>query len=167
MTLKISTSRSRLGYKRLNEGMCNVAIVRGEYAWEGGKNLLSSENVCLIRAKEDKDKDLRQLRYISRYSDNNHMSLQTRWLIEHELSPESTLNVDDLSTCVDLTRRGIGWSIVPEICLGDFDGIKEPLRFADGTALTRNSYILYRKKEMELPQVREFVRMVCEHAKAD
>ena len=69
--------------------------------------------------------------------------------------------MDGLSTCVAMVQAGLGWSIVPEICLGNFDGIAEPLFFADGTPLTRSTYLLYRTKESELPQVREFIRMLC------
>ena len=41
----------------------------------------------------------------------------------------------------------------------------EPLFFADGTPLSRSTYLLYRKRESELPQVREFIRMVCTMSK--
>ena len=43
-----------------------------------------------------------------------------------------------LSTCVAMVKAGLGWSIVPEICLSYFDGIAEPLFFADDTPLTRS-----------------------------
>lgn len=61
-----------------------------------------------------------------------------------------------------MVKAGLGWSIVPEICLSYFDGIAEPLFFADGTPLTRSTYLLYRRREAELPQVRAFIQTVCE-----
>lgn len=67
-----------------------------------------------------------------------------------------------LSTCVAMVKAGLGWSIVPEICLSYFDGIAEPLFFADDTPLTRSTYLLYRRREAELPQVRAFIQTVCE-----
>ena len=87
--------------------------------------------------------------------------MKARWLMEHKMEPDAQLNVDGLSTCVAMVNAGLGWSIVPSICLNYFDGVSEPLFFADGTPLTRSTYLLYRKRESELPQVREFIRMVC------
>ena len=40
--------------------------------------------------------------------------------------------------------------------------LAEPLFFADGTPLTRSTYLLYRRRETELPQVRAFIQTVCE-----
>lgn len=160
VNLRVTTAHSSSNFQKLMNGNCHAAIVRGEYNWEGEKIKLSTEPICLIRSREHLDTPLTKLRYISRYTDNNHMTLQTRWLIEHNLNPESTLNVDTLSTVVKLTQKGIGWSIVPAICLGNFAGIREPLCFSDGTPLVRSTYLLYRKRDYALPQLREFVRIV-------
>lgn len=40
--------------------------------------------------------------------------------------------------------------------------LAETLFFADGTPLTRSTYLLYRRRETELPQVRAFIQTVCE-----
>ena len=161
VTLRVSSDHSRDCARKLQQGQAHVAIVRGDYDWDGEKVLLEREAVCLIRSKSNADVPLDQLRYIGRYSNPEHMSMKARWLMEHKLEPASPLNVDGLSTCVAMVEAGLGWSIVPEIGLGSFGGIVEPLFFADGTPLTRSTYLLYRKKESELPQVREFIRMVC------
>ncbi len=160
VNLKVTTAHSSTSYQRLVDGACQAAIIRGEYGWDGERIKLSTEPFFLIRSRENADKPLGSLRYISRYTDNNHMTLQTRWLIEHNLSPNSTLNVDTLSTVVKLAQTGIGWSIVPGICLDGFDGMREPLFFKDGTPMIRNTYLMYRKRDSALPQLREFIRIV-------
>ena len=165
VNLEVSTAHSVQNLQTLIAGRCHVAIVRGDFSWDGESRLLSSEAICLIRCQADAQKPLSSLRYISRYSDSNHMSLQMQWLIEHHLSPESTLNVDALATCVSLAERGLGWSIVPEICLGGFTGIIEPLYFEDGTPLRRNTYLLWNAKEGNLPQVQAFVDLTESYAK--
>lgn len=165
VNLKVTTAHSSTNFETLMNGRCQAAIVRGEYKWSDERVKLSTEPICLIRSRENMDTPLANLHYISRYSDNNHMTQQTRWLIENNLNPESTLNVDTLSTVVKLTQQGIGWSIVPAICLDNFVGIREPLYFADGTPLMRSTYLLYRKRDYALPQLREFVRIVIACAK--
>lgn len=166
VNLKVSSDHSRNCVRKLQEGQTYLAIVRGEYDWDEGKILLERESVCLIRSRANADTPLDQMRYIGRDANPEHMSMKARWLMEHKLEPSSTLNVDGLSTCVSMVQAGLGWSIVPEICLSYFDGIAEPLFFADGTPLTRSTYLLYCKRESELPQVREFIRMTCSHSKA-
>lgn len=161
VTLKVSTDHSRDCVRKLQEGQAYLVIVRGEYEWDEGKILLEREPVLLIRSKENADVPLDQLRYIGRDANPEHMSMKARWLMEHKLEPASPLNVDGLSTCVAMVEAGLGWSIVPEIGLAHFDGIAEPLFFADGTPLTRSTYLLYRKRESELPQVSAFIRQVC------
>lgn len=162
VTLRVSTNHSRDCLRTLQDSSVHLAIVRGEYDWDEGRILLEREPVCLIRSRENANVPLRELRYIGRDSDPEHMSMKARWLMEHKLEPSSILNVEGLSTCVAMVKAGLGWSIVPEICLSYFDGIAEPLFFADGTPLTRSTYLLYRRRETELPQVRAFIQTVCE-----
>ena len=127
--------------------------------------MVERESVCLIGNKANADTPLEELRYIDRDANPEHQSMKARWLMEHKMEPDAQLNVDGLSTCVAMVNAGLGWSIVPSICLNYFDGISEPLFFADGTPLSRSTYLLYRKRESELPQVREFIRMVCTMSK--
>ncbi len=68
--------------------------------------------------------------------------------------------VDNITTCVEMVRRGLGWSIVPEICLRDFDGIVEPLAFENGEPFVRSTYIMYNNNVMELPQVSAFIELL-------
>ncbi len=91
--------------------------------------------------------------------------MKARWLMEHKMEPCSQLNVDGLSTCVAMVKAGLGWSIVPEICLNYFDGISGASLLRRRHAALRSTYLLYRKRESELPQVREFIRMVCTMSK--
>lgn len=161
VTLKVSSDHSRDCMRKLQEGQAYLAIVRGEYDWDDGKILLEREAVCLIRSRANANTPLDRMRYIGRDANPEHMSMKARWLMEHKLEPASPLNVDGLSACVSMVQAGLGWSIVPEICLSYFDGVAEPLFFSDGTPLTRSTYLLYRKREFELPQVREFIRLTC------
>lgn len=59
-----------------------------------------------------------------------------------------------------MVKRGLGWSIVPEICLKDFDGIAEPLVFENGEPFVRSTYIMYNNNVMELPQVKAFIDLL-------
>ena len=66
---------------------------------------------------------------------------------------------------MQLIRRGIGWTVLPEICLQSFEGVIKPLRFSSGEAFTRRTHLLYRPDYFRLPQVQAFVETVmnCTH----
>ena len=70
------------------------------------------------------------------------------------------LQVNDISTCLAMVQSGIGWAVLPEICLKEFDGVIRPLSFSDGTRFTRETHLLYRPEYLELPQVSLFLESV-------
>ena len=65
--------------------------------------------------------------------------------------------MDDIDTCKEMARHGLGWCILPQICLDDFDGYWEKLFLADGSPFVRNTYVLYKKPYGQLPQIRRFL----------
>jgi len=75
---------------------------------------------------------------------------------------EQGIHVDSITTCVEMVRRGIGWTIVPEICLEGFDGRIMPLSFANGEPFTRSTYLMYMDSVAELPQVSAFITTITE-----
>lgn len=161
VTLQVFSDHSPYCARQLQEGRLHLAIVRGSYSWEGESVLLEQEPVCLIRPKNSLSTPLSKLSYIDRESNWEHMSQKSRWLMENGLEPSTNLTMNGLSACVSMVEAGVGWSIVPQICLSEFDGVAEPLHFADGTPFTRSTYLVFRRRELELPQVKAFVETVC------
>lgn len=156
----ITTNHSRNLYLQMVEGSVDVAILRGEYDWYGEKILLSQEKICAICTHEDQQVNFLDLPFIGHKTDSDFEKVLSRWLRENNY--KSALNnvyVDNITTCVEMVQRGIGWAIVPEICLKNFEGYRKPLFFEDGEPLVRSTYIYYSKNAQALPQVREFIRL--------
>lgn len=65
-----------------------------------------------------------------------------------------------IATCVEMVSRGLGWAIVPEICLKEFHGCIRPLTFNNGEPFVRSTYLLYTEEAMKLPQVNAFINTV-------
>ena len=61
-----------------------------------------------------------------------------------------------------MVKNGLGWSVLPEICLKDYSGIVRPLSFADGEPFVRSTYLLYTDQAAQLQQVKAFVDLVKE-----
>ncbi len=158
---RISTDQSRNLYQQIVNNKIDIGIIRGEYDWKGEKILLNRENVCAIRSSGNADRSLHALPYVGRKTDSQFEREISQWMRENHLQPKSNgIFVDNIITCVEMVRRGLGWSIVPEICLKDFDGIVEPLTFDNGEPFVRSTYVMYNSNVTELPQVSAFIELL-------
>ena len=164
--IKINSHRSPSLYRELSEGDLYAAIVRGEYNWGEGDLILSEEPLCLVTSLDRRDADLRKLQFIMRETDAAFISDLNRWRAENDLLPEvPDLIISDVPTVITLVEKGLGWSVLPAICLEGFKGVVKPLSFSGGKAFLRRTHILYRTDHYQLPQLRAFIDIVLENEK--
>lgn len=159
--LQITTGQSRHLYRQMLEGSLDAAIIRGEYSWDGMQFLLNQERVCVICAKDCADKPLSEYLYIGRKTDAALEAKTLRWMNEQGLAGlNAGFYVDSITTCVEMVRRSLGWSIVPEIALKDFDGCIRPCFFENGEPFTRRTSLIFQKESLRLPQINAFVELL-------
>ena len=159
--IHVSTMQSTNLYQSLVKNEISIAIVRGSFKWNEGMVTLSEEPVCLVTAREHAGEPLNSYPYIGRHTDAGFYDKIQLWRAENGCQESRTnLWVDDIGSCLEMVSRGIGWSILPEICLKQFNGQITPLYFKDGTPFTRSSHILYKHDYFELPQVKKFIQEV-------
>ncbi len=156
--LDVMTGQSRRLYRSLMEGSIDLAVLRGDFEWYGEQYMLAQENICLVCNPEYADTPLSDYLYIRHWTDASQEILMARWLQEHGLKVDHKgFYVDNIMTCMEMVKRGLGWSLLPEIALDDFHGVKKPCVFADGETFSRRSWILCRPDAAKLPQVRRFI----------
>lgn len=161
--LDIVTGQSRDLIRSLQAGSLDVAVLRGEFPWDGMQYLLAQERVYAVCTAELADTPLSELTYINHTTDSVQSTLMMRWLHENDLSPAANqINVTDLNTCQRLVRLGLGWALLPEIALDGFDGCKRPCSFANGEPFVRRMYIDCQKESEQLPQVQALIELVKE-----
>lgn len=159
--LHITTGQSRHLYRQLLDGSLDMAILRGDYTWDEGKFLLSQESICVICNHEFENTPLSQFLYISHKTDPVLAGLMTQWMRENNLSGDQAgICVDSITACVEMVRRGLGWGLLPNICLGDYDGCIRPCVFANGEPFIRRTYILFQQEALRLPQVSTFIEAI-------
>ena len=161
----IISGHSRNQYMKVLDGSIDVAILRGEFLWNENRILVSREPVCAIMNTEFKLSDLDQIPFISRKTDASFERELARWLHENDIHITNTgIVVDNISTCVEMVKNGLGWAVVPEICLHSFEGIIRPLSFSDGEPFVRSTYLMYTDQAYDLPQVKAFIDLVREES---
>ena len=160
--IRITTGHNRNLYRYLLEGKLSLAIIRGNFVWSDASLLISSEPVCLVRSNELRDSSLSEATYIGHRTDPDEERRIEQWMIENQIAPTNRLWIDDISTCREMAQAGVGWTIIPSICLDNFVGDIMPLSLQDGTLLLRNTYVLYRSAFAELQQVKLFISILQE-----
>ena len=162
----IISGHSRNLYMKAMDGSLDAAILRGEFPWQENKILLERENVCIIMNADFESKKLSEIPYIGRSTDAAFERQLAQWFHENQLTKNNNgIYVDNISTCVEMVKKGLGWAIVPEVCLSGFGGIIRPLRFANGEPFVRSTYLIYSDLASQLPQVRAFVETVEQYHK--
>ena len=157
----VTTMQSTQLYRALADNEISIALVRGNFNWQNGDVILSKEPVCLVRNQEMADLPLNQIPYIGRHTDSPFYERIEQWKHENNCGNCRTqLWIDDISSCLEMVENGIGWSILPDICLKNYKGSITPLFFQDGSPFIRTSHILYKSHYFELPQVRAFIQTV-------
>lgn len=157
----VTTDKSLKLYLQIINGTIDLAILRGEYEYKSNKLLLSRENICLICSQKDKDRSLHDIPFIGRNTDMELERELAQWMHENGFQTKHYgIYVDNITTCVEMVRRGLGWAIVPEICLSNFDGCIRPLFFANGEPFVRSTYIMYSENASKLPQFKAFIDLI-------
>ena len=157
--ISVTTGQSLDLFTRLQEGKLSLAVLRGHFPWSGQSRLLSKEKVYAVTSKENEKIPFSQLPYIHRQSDKPFMARIQRWKLEQHITDSpSSIQVNDIATCLAMITSGIGWSVLPEICLkGRDDLVKKALTFRDGTPFTRSTFVFYQEEYAQLPQVKIFL----------
>jgi len=160
---RVTVDRSQDLFAHLLKGRYDVAILRGEFEWGGERILLGRESVCAITCDRDRDRPLASLAQITRRTDAAMEREIAQWMRENRIpASQSRIIVNSTATCVEMVRRGLGWGIVPEMCLAGFTGGIRPLSFANGEPLVRSTYMMVTEQGKELPQVQAFVTLIRE-----
>lgn len=161
--LHITTNLSPVLFDQFMDEL-DIAVLRGEHSWTGDRFLLSEEKLCLIYNHEFEGRSLSDYPYIHHITDAAQTMMLNRWIREQGVTPpDQDLAMDSLTTCVEMAKRGLGWTIVPEIVLPGYDGVITPLRFSDGEPLVRRTYAFVNPNAMHLPQCKIFLDMLMEN----
>ena len=152
----------------LQDGEVHLAIIRGEYNWSGEKILLHQENVSIVSRHFF---DLNKLPHIGRihYKTDSFLSktIADWWQSRFIYPPKITMEVDHISTCIEMVKNGLGYGIFPDISLDLFNNeIKHHIiKLTDNNnqIIERNSWLLYRQESLELTIVKVFVDHITKY----
>lgn len=159
--LSIQTDRSSTIFKKLISDEVSLGIVRSDFKWQGEKKLLSKESLCIAYEEDIPIKELINKPYIEYKTEPSLQFQINKWWGENFLEPPRTnITTSSFDTCLELVKRGIGWSILAEIGLNDFEGVVKKLYWKNGDAFERSTWLYYKEEYKQVPTVISFIEYI-------
>ncbi|GGE33085.1 putative HTH-type transcriptional regulator YraN [Pullulanibacillus camelliae] len=142
----------------LTDGDTHIAIMRGERPWHEQKWLLSKEPILVASKTPLEIKNLPSLARIYYKTDSSLKSLLDSWWKEiFQEPPIITMEVDNLETCKEMVKTGLGYAILPEACLEDERELfTYPLHHQSGELVERETWVYCRDSAMQFAAVAAF-----------
>lgn len=138
----------------------HVCIIRGEKLKETTCVRLFDDPLFIFDTEPFPENKMKKRPLISFSSDDSMHELVDNWLYHHqdEIQPLRTITVDQIETCKQFMKQGLGMAVLPESVS---DSMKDeyphvPLKL-NGEAVTRDTWVCYQEGTRRLPQVDQFI----------
>lgn len=151
-------------FQLLSNREIHIAIVRGDYPWQEGKQLLLKEPLTIASQAPFKLEDLPSMPRIDYGSDSKLKELVNHWWSENFTKPPKVaMTVDRTDTCKQMVVNGLGYAILPGLLVhNEKEVYKMNLITNNGELITRDTWLLYHKESLEYSLVAEFVKFMQE-----
>lgn len=161
---QVTTGWSRDMFHALYNKEVHIAFVRGDYHWQGEKQLLYEEPLCIASKDEVRIEDLPYLPRIDFKTDHLLKAMVDNWWSEnYSVPPRIAMEVDHADTCKEMVVNGLGYAILPGMILNGIEGMnKIYLTDQDGQPILRNTWMFYHSDALELNVIHAFVTFIKE-----
>jgi DNA-binding transcriptional LysR family regulator len=156
---KVNTGWSSEIFQLLQKDDVHLGILRGDYNWLDQKLLINEESMCVISNREITLQELPKLPRINYKTDPLlKQSIDNWWHEKFTHPPIITMEVDKLETCKEMVINGLGYGIIPSICLKPYDNLHTiDLTSEHGQVVLRKTWMIYRESELKFSVVQAFV----------
>ncbi|MHA6251356.1 LysR family transcriptional regulator [Oceanobacillus sp. CAU 1775] len=141
----------------------DVCIIRGEKLKDSVCVRLFDDPLYIFDTEPFPDNVIKERPLISFKSDDSMHELVDHWLYHHQglIKPEKTMTVDQIETCKQFMKQGIGMAVLPKSVsaslMNDYPHL--PLT-VEGKPVTRDTWVCYQEGAKELPQVNHFIEAI-------
>ena len=146
----------------------HAAFIRWDIKWSGEKMLLSEERMSIVSKHEINLGDLPQLNYI-KYDTDQHLktTLDNWWIKTFDVPAHVSMEVDRIETCKEMVKKGLGFSVMPNMSLRGEDDLYTKEIKIDGQPVTRQSWLLYKSDMIDLKIVESLSHFVKQYYNLD
>ncbi|WP_411842726.1 LysR family transcriptional regulator [Salinicoccus sp. HZC-1] len=164
MDLQLKTGWSSDIIGHLQDESIHAAFIRGDIKWNGKKILINEEHMSVVSKHKIKLADLPRLNYIKYQTDPLLKSTFDNWWLKHfDIPAHTAMEVDRIETCKEMVKRGLGYSLMPNISLHDEDDLYTIDMEIEGQSIVRNTWFLYKEEMLDLNMIKSLNHFVKEH----
>ncbi len=162
----IATDISAGVIKMLEASQVHVGFVRGDTEGNFDRELISTEQACLVNKHEIAVEDLPQLPQITYLKDPFAKKLLDDWWFNRFSKPPVIgMHANHGDTCHEMIANGLGYGIFlsPNFVDNSKSLFKLPLFYKDGRPLVRNSWMIWNREFSDVPLVKRFLGHIRAH----
>lgn len=154
----VVTAWSKEIHQMIHQKDIHFGFIRGSYPWDGEKNLLFEENICVAADFNFTWEELPSLPRIDYGTDHILRPVIDNWWRENYKQPSYvSIHVDDVDTCKEMIINGLGYGIVPSQILKDYPNIyKQNITDHNGEFIKRNTWVYYNQEDLHLKICQKF-----------
>lgn len=158
----VITSWSQSILKLIEKDKINIAIMRGDNFGNYEKILLTKEPICIVNKEGIDLSNLPSLPRINFKTDPELQKILDKWWNENYSSPaHTTMEVDNIETCMKLVNKGLGYAIIPSIGLKEYNHLnKLIIKDKNNKKLLRETWLLYKSTDLEYPIIKKFIDFI-------
>jgi DNA-binding transcriptional LysR family regulator len=145
---------------RLDHKNYDVCIIRGEKLKESISERLFADPLYIFDTEPFPANEIKERPLISFKSDDSMHELVDTWLYHHQdtIKPVKTMTVDQIETCKQFMKQGIGMAVLPKSVSGSMMEKYPHLPLEiEGESMTRDTWVSYQEEARQLPQVNHFI----------
>ena len=160
---KVITGWSKDVTQLIHNKDVHIGFVRGDYSGRGLKKHLLFEETVSVASREAIDiADLPHLPRIDYSGDYLLKSLIDNWWAKNYTQPPLiSVEVDQVDTCKEMVKSGLGYGILSSRVLKDIEELyKIDLTDSNGDPILRKTWMYYHKESLEWNVVKVFVNFI-------
>jgi DNA-binding transcriptional LysR family regulator len=144
----------------LEDHRVHVGLVRGDSPGDFQRELISTEQACLVSKTEIPLEDLPKLPQISYLKDPFAKKLLDDWWYSYFSKPPLLgMHANHGDTCHEMIANGLGYGIFlsPNFVSHSRNLFRRKLFYLDGRPLVRNSWMIWNRELSDVPLVKRFL----------
>ena len=164
VSLVLTSGYSEEIFQALQRDDIHLALVKDDFNWKEGKQLIDEDNYYLVSQHEIDFGLLPHLPQIKIHHGPHITQLIERWWnANFSLAPRIAMTVDKLEVCLAMVNQGLGYAIVSSYLPLSDDWYRLPISVG-GQAVTNKTWLLYRHGDDNAPMVLPFITLLNDGA---
>lgn len=140
----------------------HISFIKGDYPWQGEKELLYEEDICIASPWEFTWGDLPTLPRID-YDTDAHMKniIDRWWFNNYKENPYINIKVNQVETCKEMVINELGYAILANLVVEPYpELLTKTLHDQHGKPITRKTWMYYHQASLQLNIVRAFTDFI-------